>query len=106
MAGYRNLVKPPKDAAVAASGSWTDPDDRYRSPTGIVHAWLPGTNQTLCGVPLSKAGLTRFPHIQWADVQPDTGRDADQVQEVCPRCAAGMGRRRDDKPWRRANPRP
>ena len=99
-------MKTPTDAAVAASGIWTDPDDRYRSPAGIVHAWLPGTNQTLCGVPLSKAGLMRFPHIQWADVQPATGRDADQVQEVCPRCAAGMGRRRDDKPWRRDNPRP
>jgi hypothetical protein len=99
-------VKPPKDAAVAASGSWTDPDDHYRSPTGTVHAWLPGTNQTLCGVPLSKARLIRFPHIQWSDVQPATGRDADQVQEVCPRCAAAMGRRRDERRWQRTNPRP
>jgi hypothetical protein len=99
-------MKPPSDAAVAASGSWTDPDDRYRSPTGVVHAWLPKTNQTLCGIPLKKAGLIRFPHIQWADVQPATGRDADQVQEVCPRCAAGMGQRRDERPWRRTNPRP
>jgi len=98
-------VKPPKDAAVAASGRWTDPDG-YRSPAGTVHAWLPGTNQTLCGLPLSKAQLLRFPHIQWADVQPATGRDADQVQEVCPRCAAGMGRRRDERPWQRINPRP
>lgn len=98
-------MKSPKDAAVAASGRWTDPDG-YRSPAGTVHAWVPHTNQTLCGVPLSKAGLIRFPHIQWADVQPATGRDADMVQEVCPRCAAGMGQRRDEKPWRRVNPRP
>ncbi|HEY0889884.1 MAG TPA: hypothetical protein VGE38_09765 [Nocardioides sp.] len=98
-------MKPPKDAAVAASGRWTDPDG-YRSPAGTVHAWLPGTNQTLCGVPLSRARLLRFPHIQWADVQPATGRDADRVQEVCPRCAAGMGRRRDERPWQRVNPRP
>lgn len=98
-------MKPPKDAAVAASGRWTDPDG-YRSPAGTVHAWLPGTNQTLCGVPLSRARLLRFPHIQWADVQPATGRDADRVLEVCPRCAAGMGRRRDERPWQRVNPRP
>ncbi len=92
-------------AKVAATGSWTDPDG-FRTPAGEVHAWLPGTNQTLCGVPLSKAGLIRFPHIQWADVQPDTGRDADRVQEVCPQCAAAMGRRRDERPWRRVDPRP
>lgn len=98
-------MKPPKDAAVAASGRWIDPDG-YRSPAGTVHAWLRATNQTLCGLPLSKAQLLRFPHIQWVDVQPASGRDADQVQEVCPRCAAGMGARRDDKPWKRVNPRP
>lgn len=99
-------MKPPRDAAVAASGSWRDPDDRYRSPAGTVHAWLRGTNQTLCGLPLSRAGLMRFPHISWADVQPATGRDADRVAEVCPRCAAGMGQRRDERPWQRTNPRP
>ncbi|WP_127480731.1 hypothetical protein [Nocardioides pantholopis] len=98
-------MKPPRDAAVAASSRWTDPDG-YRSPAGSVHAWLRGTNQTVCGIPLSRAGLMRFPHIQWADVQPATGRDADRVQEVCPRCAAGMGARRDERPWRRVNPRP
>jgi hypothetical protein len=95
----------PRDAAVAATGHWTDPDGN-RSPAGVVHAWLPRTNQTLCGLPLSKAQLLRFPHIQWVDVQPATGRDADMVQEVCRRCAAGMGVRRDDKPWKRVNPRP
>jgi hypothetical protein len=95
----------PKDAAVAASDQWTDPDG-IRSPAGSVHAWLPGTNQTLCGLQLSRSELIRFPHIQWVDVQPATGRDADLVQHVCPRCAAAMGRRRDERPWRRVDPRP
>ena len=95
----------PKDAAVAATDRWTDPDG-FRSPAGTVHAWLQGTNQTVCGVPLGKAGLLRFPHIQWVDVQPDSGRDADKVHDVCRRCAAGMGAQRDSKPWTRTNPRP
>ena len=93
------------DARVAATGAWTDPDG-FRSPSGEVHAWLPGTNQTLCSVPLSKARLLRFPHIDWADVQPSTGRDADRVSAVCARCAAATGRRRDEKPRRRVRPRP
>ena len=92
-------------ASVTATDTWTDPDG-FRVPAGHVHAWLPGTNQTLCGVPLSRSGLRRFPHIDWVDVQPATGRDADRVADVCPRCAAAMGRRRDTKPWTRANPRP
>ena len=95
----------PRDASVAATGGWTDPDG-FRSPAGLVHAWLPGTNQTVCGVPLKKAGLLRFAHIQWVDVQPSVGRDADRVQEVCRRCAAGMGARRDSLPWTRVDPRP
>jgi hypothetical protein len=95
----------PKDAAVAASGQWTDPDG-VRSPAGSAHAWLVGTNQTLCGVQLSRAGLIRFPHVQWVDVHPDTGRDADRVQHLCPQCAAAMGRRRDERRWRRVDPRP
>ncbi len=92
-------------ACVAATDSWTDPDG-FRSPAGEVHAWLPGTNQTVCGVPLHKARLGRFPHIDWRDVQPATGRDADRVTGVCRRCAAGTGQRRDEKPWKRVDPRP
>jgi hypothetical protein len=92
-------------AAVAATGSWTDPDG-FRTPAGAVHAWLPGTNQTLCGLSIKKSELTRFSHVDWLDVQPATGRDADRVRDVCPRCAAGMGRRRDTKPWTRTDPRP
>jgi hypothetical protein len=94
-----------QDAAVAATGSWTDPDG-YRSPAGEVHAWRPGTNSTLCGLQLSRSRLERFSHIQWVDVQPATGRDADRVSEVCARCAAATGRRRDERPWRRTDPRP
>jgi hypothetical protein len=74
-------------------------------PSGVVHAWRQRTNQTLCGLPLSRAALFRFPHVDWVDVQPDTGRDADRVVEVCHRCAAAMGRRRDERPWSRRNPR-
>ena len=95
----------PRRAAVAALGSWTDPDC-FRTPADEVHAWQPGTNQTLCGLQLSRQGLRRFPHIEWADVQPATGRDADRVTSVCRRCAAATGRRRDEKPWIRRDPRP
>jgi hypothetical protein len=94
----------PHNAAVAATGEWTDPDG-IRSPAGAVHAWFVGTNQTLCGDQLSRSQLGRFPHIQWADVQP-SGRDADRVSDICPRCAAAMGRRRDERPWKRVDPRP
>ncbi|MCW2832685.1 MAG: hypothetical protein JWN68_638 [Nocardioides sp.] len=90
---------------VAATSSWTDPDG-FRSPAGEVHAWHPGTNQTLCGLSLHRSQLRRFSHIEWPDVQPATGRDADRVAEVCRRCAAAMGERRDSKPWTRTNPRP
>jgi hypothetical protein len=96
---------PGRTAAVAASSQWTDPDG-VRMPAGEVHAWLPGTNQTLCGLPLHRTRLTRFPHVGWPDVQPATGGSADEVQHVCRRCAAAQGARRDDKPWKRVNPRP
>ena len=99
------ITHAPEGRPVAATDRWTDPDG-FRAPAGLVHAWLRGTNQTLCGVPLSKARLHRFPHVQWVDAQPATGRDADEVREVCRRCAAGMGEKRDSKPWKRTNPRP
>jgi hypothetical protein len=92
------------DAAVAATGQWRDPDG-FRSPAGEVHAWRQGTNSTLCGLQLSRSRLIRFAHVQWADVQPATGRDADRVVDVCPRCAAALGRRRDERSWTRDNPR-
>lgn len=92
--------------AVAATGTWTDPDDGSRLPAGEVHGWEPGTNQTLCGLALSRSELLRFSHIRWNDVQPATGGAADAVAEVCRRCAAATGQRRDDKPWQRIAPRP
>jgi hypothetical protein len=99
------MAKRVERASVAATRSWTDPDG-FRTPAGEVHAWLVGTNQTLCGLSIKRSELTRFPHVDWADVQPASGRDADRVADVCPRCAAAMGRRRDTRPWTRTNPRP
>ncbi|HYO31673.1 MAG TPA: hypothetical protein VES21_02415 [Nocardioidaceae bacterium] len=90
-------------AAVAATDTWTDPDG-IRMPAGLVHAWRHGTNQTLCGLALTRSRLARFPHVDWLDVQPADGSSADQVSEVCRRCAAAMGARRDDKPWSRPRP--
>ncbi len=77
--------------AVAASSEWTDPDG-VRRPGGEVHAWTPGTNQTLCGLALSRSRLGRYPHVEWEDILPESGRHADAVRRVCPRCAAGVGR--------------
>jgi len=99
------MAKRVEHASVAATGSWTDPDG-FRTPAGEVHAWIPGTNQTLCGLSLHRSQLQRFAGVDWADVQPATGRDADRVADVCPRCAAAMGRRRDARPWQRTDPRP
>jgi hypothetical protein len=90
--------------AVAASGSWVDPDG-IRRPAGEVHGWVPGTNQTLCGLALSRSQLGRFPHVDWADVRPESGRHADEVRRVCPRCDAATGRRRDGTTRRRASGR-
>jgi hypothetical protein len=75
--------------AVAASSEWTDPDG-VRRPAGEVHAWTPGTNQTLCGLALSRSRLGRYPHVDWNDILPESGRHADEVRRVCPRCAAGV----------------
>ena len=95
-----------RSAAVAAAGQWVDPDDGIRYPAGEVHAWERGRNETVCGLPLSRSRLARFPHVTWADVQPESGRHAEEVQAVCRRCAAGTGARRDDRGWTRRNPRP
>ena len=74
--------------AVAASSEWVDYDG-VRRPGGEVHAWTSGSNQTLCGFALSRSRLGRYPHVDWADIQPESGRHADAVQRVCPRCLAG-----------------
>jgi hypothetical protein len=90
--------------AVAASSPWIDPDG-VRRPGGEVHAWVPGTNQTVCGVPLHRARLDRYPHVEWANVDPASGRHADAVRRVCPRCAAAA-RPRPRRPARRSGGRP
>jgi hypothetical protein len=81
-------------SAVAASSGWTDPDG-VRRPGGEVHAWVPGTNQTRCGLPLHRARLDRYPHVAWEDADPASGGHADAVQRVCPRCAAAVRPRRE-----------
>ncbi|WP_409329589.1 hypothetical protein [Trujillonella humicola] len=95
-----------RHAAVAAAGTWVDPDDGIRYPAGEVHAWEPGRNETVCGLSLHRSALSRFPHVGWADVQPESGRHAEEVRAVCRRCAAGTGARRDERGWTRRNPRP
>ena len=95
-----------RNAAVAAADQWTDPDDGIRYPAGEVHAWEQGRNETVCGLSLSRSRLARFPHVSWADVQPESGRHAEEVQAVCRRCRAAQGARRDDRGWTRTNPRP
>ena len=95
-----------RNASVAAGSTWRDPEDGIRYPAGEVHAWERGRNETVCGLSLHRSRLARFPHVSWADVQPASGRHAEEVADVCRRCAAGMGARRDDRGWTRINPRP
>ncbi|SCK12902.1 hypothetical protein [Streptomyces sp. WMMB 322] len=96
-----------KDFAVAASSEWTDDEDGVRLPAGEAHAWVPGQNQTVCGLPLRRAQLTRFPHVTWADALPESGGGADRVKRLCPRCrSAAAGRTAGRDSWRRVNPRP
>ena len=103
--GRSGKSRRPASAAVVATGEYPDLDGA-RGPAGEVHAWRPGTNQTVCGLALSRERLMRFPHVPWAEVQPATGSRADAVTSVCPRCAAGMGARRGEKRWKRVDPRP
>lgn len=88
------MPRRPSGAQVAASSTWTDPDG-VRRPAGDVHAWVGGTNQTVCGLALSRSQLARFPHVAWADALPETGAHADAVGHVCPRCRAALRPRRD-----------
>ncbi|MEU2612246.1 hypothetical protein ABZ570_11775 [Micromonospora sp. NPDC007271] len=92
--------------AVAASSEVTGPDG-VRRPGGAVHAWLPGQNQTVCGLPLSRTRLRRFPHVPFDYASTDVLTEADPEGYVCPRClAATQGRRAGEKSWVRTNPRP
>ncbi|MCM0675842.1 hypothetical protein NCC78_14260 [Micromonospora phytophila] len=93
--------------AVAASGEEIGPDG-VREPGGEVHAWLPGQNQTVCGLQLSRTRLRRFPHVKFDYTGTDQLTEADAVGWICPRClAASDGRRRGEKRnWVRESPRP
>jgi hypothetical protein len=92
--------------SVAASGEWID-DSGVRQPAGEVHGWIPGTNQTVCGLALSRARLRRFSHVPWEYTATDVLTGADRVGWICPRCtAAAGGGRPDRRSWTRVNPRP
>jgi len=95
--------------AVAASSSWRD-DEGERLPSGDVHAWWPGQNQTLCGVPLSRARLGRFPGVLWVDAVWLQGTADTPVMAMCPRCTAATRPKRDHGDRRRRgvtrSPRP
>ena len=90
-------------AAVAASSQERD-EAGVRQPAGDVHAWEPGTNQTLCGLALSRSQLTTFPHVPFSRVA-DASRE--RPVHLCPRCSAATGRNRREKhSWTRDLPRP
>jgi hypothetical protein len=102
-AGYVAGMARKREPSVAASSAWED-EDGTRQPRGDVHAWQPGTNQTLCGVPLHLARLGRFQHVPWSDAL-WLAETTDHALAVCPRCAAAAGGRRTHR-WTRVNPRP
>lgn len=93
--------------AVAASGEEIGPDG-VRQPGGRVHAWLPGQNQTVCGLALSRTRLRRFPHVRFDYLGTDVLTEADAVGWIGPRClAATLGRPGKEKHgWVRDSPRP
>ena len=99
MPGYRCQVRARAAAAVAASSRWTD-EDGVRQPGGEAHAWEPGTNQTLCGLALSRSQLERFHHVPWSQVVGEgTG---EHLKRVCPRCTAATRRGpRSTRSWSR-----
>jgi hypothetical protein len=90
--------------AVAASSEWID-DNGVRQPGGDVHAWEQGQNQTVCGLPLHKARLRRFPHVPFDFRATDQLTGADQIGHICRRCVAATSRR-GERPWVRTAPRP
>jgi hypothetical protein len=94
-------------AATAASSQISGPDGT-RAPAGELHAWLPGTNQTLCGLALSRTRLIRFPHHRFDFRTSDTTAAGDDIGFICPRCVAATTPRhqRDGHGWERVAPRP
>ena len=92
--------------AVAASSEDIGADG-VRQPGGEVHAWLPGQNQTVCGLQLSRTRLRRFPHVRFDYASTDQLTESDPERFICPRClAATQGRRRQEKSWVRHSRRP
>ena len=75
---------------MAATGAWTDPDG-IRAPSGEVHAWVPGTNQTLCGLSLHRSQLLRFAHIDWLDVHRPPGATPTRWQPCATGAPQGWG---------------
>ncbi|WP_082372775.1 hypothetical protein [Nocardia sp. NRRL S-836] len=92
----------PATPAVAASSGWRD-DEGVRMPSGDVHAWWPHQNQTLCGLPLHRARLDRFPHVLWIDAVwiHDTAAPGTPVIALCRRCTAAVRPRARGRPGRR-----
>ncbi|GAA0506199.1 hypothetical protein Ade02nite_90790 [Paractinoplanes deccanensis] len=97
-------MKRGQSAAVAASSEWVG-DDGVRQPGGEVHAWQAGTNQTLCGLALSRTRLRRFPHVRFDFRATDVITPEDEVRHICPRCVAATSRR-GERNWTRVSPRP
>lgn len=88
-------------AATAASSEWTD-ETGVRQPGGEVHAWRPGQNQTVCGLPLHRSRLLRFPHVPFDFRATDVLTDSDRIGSICRRClAATHGRPRRERVFRR-----
>ena len=58
-AGYMKVMA---TRSVAASDEIID-EDGIRRPAGDVHAWVPGTNQSVCGLALSRSRLRRYPPV-------------------------------------------
>jgi hypothetical protein len=91
-------------ASVAASSEWVG-GDGIRQPGGEVHAWMPGMNQTQCGLALSRTRLRRFPHVRFDFRATDVVTVEDQIRYICPRCVAATNRR-GERSWTRTAPRP
>jgi hypothetical protein len=94
--------------AATAASSEVPGADGTRAPAGELHAWLPGTNQTLCGLALSRSRLIRFPHQRFDFRATDVTAAGEEIGYVCPHCVAATTPRdqRDGRGWKRVAPRP
>lgn len=82
---------------VAATSSGRGSDGTGH-PRGAVHAWLPGSAETLCGQSLGGHPLRRRPLRRFADLRFATLAALDAVgpdRHVCPGCRAAAAMRRD-----------